>query len=393
MIITENALPVKALGEIIMDLHFSELHKNVCFKKSGGKVIWQPRIGCWIQDKLFEHGELPGIYKGMSQVDLYQELGCSARIYDYNACFQNVYDGGISYHQEKKGNTWISRFETPIGSVTHKEQETPNSWAKLVTKEWIVTEEDMTIFTYIEQHTNWVFLPERYEQIRNQWGDLGAPVMYMPRVSIQRLYIDLMGVEETVYALEDYPETVELYFEALRSSQMRLVDVICDSPIELINFGDNLHCGTLSPSLFEKYVLPEYQLRCDRLHQAGKFVYSHFDGDNKSFLPYYQQTGLDGIEAITPVPQGDVTLEEVKEAMGDMILLDGIPAIYFDDTYSEEVLIECVHKLLDLFAPNLVLGISDEISSTGDIERIRLVGKIVDEYNARFDETALSMNI
>ena len=46
---------------------------------------------------------------------------------------------------------------------------------------------------------------------------------------------------------------------------------------------------------------------------------------------------------------------------------------------------ECVHKIIDLFAPNLILGISDEISSTGDIERIRLVGKIVDEYNAKID--------
>lgn len=43
---------------------------------------------------------------------------------------------------------------------------------------------------------------------------------------------------------------------------------------------------------------------------------------------------------------------------------------------------ECVHKLIDLFAPRLILGISDEISSTGDIERIRLVGRIVEEYNA-----------
>lgn len=57
-------------------------------------------------------------------------------------------------------------------------------------------------------------------------------------------------------------------------------------------------------------------------------------------------------------------------------------AIYFDEIYPVEVLEECVHKILKLFAPNLILGISDEISSTGDIERIRLVGKIVDEYNA-----------
>ena len=47
-------------------------------------------------------------------------------------------------------------------------------------------------------------------------------------------------------------------------------------------------------------------------------------------------------------------------------------------------------RILDLFAPKLVLGISDEISSTGDIERIRLVGEIVDRYNASLPENEVS---
>ena len=82
------------------------------------------------------------------------------------------------------------------------------------------------------------------------------------------------------------------------------------------------------------------------------------------------------------MPQGDVSPEEIKEALGDeMFLLDGIPAIYFDDTYSPEVLIECTERLIEMFAPKLILGISDEISSTGDIERIRLVDDIVNTYN------------
>ena len=68
-----------------------------------------------------------------------------------------------------------------------------------------------------------------------------------------------------------------------------------------------------------------------------------------------------------------------------MYLIDGIPAVYFDEIYSEQSVIYCVNKIIDLFAPNLILGISDEISSTGDIERIRLVGKIVDEYNAKIE--------
>ena len=46
---------------------------------------------------------------------------------------------------------------------------------------------------------------------------------------------------------------------------------------------------------------------------------------------------------------------------------------------------EIAEKALHIAASICVfmLGISDEISSTGDIERIRLVGKIVDEYNAK----------
>ena len=93
---------------------------------------------------------------------------------------------------------------------------------------------------------------------------------------------------------------------------------------------------------------------------------------------------MDCIEAITPRPQGDVELEEIKEALGDeMFLIDGIPAVLFDDYYPESALVEFTHKIIEMFAPRLILGISDEISSTGNIERLRAVARIVDEYNAK----------
>jgi hypothetical protein len=207
----------------------------------------------------------------------------------------------------------------------------------------------------------------------------------MPRMNVQSLYIEKMGIEKGIFAIYDWPETVEAFFRALEESHDRLIDVINASPIDIINFGENIHAGTLSPNLFLKYHLPACQRRCEKLHGAGKFVCSHWDGDCAPLLPYAKETGLDGIEAITPKPQGDVTLDEIKEALGDeMFLLDGIPAIYFDETFPVKTLVECTRKIIDLFAPKLVLGISDEISSTGDIERIRIAGDIVDEYNAQF---------
>ncbi|MFW6007543.1 MAG: uroporphyrinogen decarboxylase family protein, partial [Halanaerobiales bacterium] len=163
------------------------------------------------------------------------------------------------------------------------------------------------------------------------------------------------------------------------------IEVVNDSPIDIINFGDNIHAGTLSPGLFKKYVLPAYQKRNHQLHKADKFTSAHWDGDTKELLPYARETGLDGIEAITPKPQGDVTLEEVKQALGDMFLLDGIAAVLFNETYEEKRLIEQSKKIIELFAPNLILGISDEISSQGVIDRIKTVGKIVDDYNEKVE--------
>lgn len=365
--------------------NFAQLHRDICYKKADGKIIWQPRMDCWIDDKMFDDGELPGIYKGMSKVEIYRSLGCSARAYEYNACIKAHYDDTIKTSSSVDGRSTTSTMETPVGTVTRITETTPSSWASLVKKEWVETEEDLQVWTYIENHTNWEFDQKVFNEVKAVWGDFGAPCIFIPRVSVQRLYIDLMGVENAVYAIYDFEETVVEYFAALRECHFRLIDVINECPIELINFGDNVHSGTLSPELFEKYVLEEYKLRCERLHKAGKFTYAHFDGDNKGLMEFYQQTGLDGIEAITPEPQGDVTLEDAKKHLGDMIMVDGIPAIYFNDTYPVETLIECTHKIIDLFAPNLILGISDEISSIGDIERIRVVGKIVDEYNAKID--------
>ena len=176
---------------------------------------------------------------------------------------------------------------------------------------------------------------------------------------------------------------MDKFFQILDESHARLIEVINRSPIDIINFGDNLHDGTLPPELFQKYVLPSFLKRNDLLHRAGKFTSSHWDGNTRNLLPFAKACGLDAIEAITPQPQGDVTLEEMKHALGDdVFLLDGLAAVLFDRRYPEDELAKQTHRLLELFAPNLVLGISDELSSTGDIERIKMVGRIVDDYNA-----------
>jgi len=368
-----------------MNRNFVRMHHDVCFGRSGGKIIWQPRISCWYFDKQFENEPLPAPFTGMDLPTIYHELDCSARLYAYNASYEPVEHPAVRKY-ERQLNDLDTEYvvETPVGKQTSVYRRSLNNRGRLTVKWDIACEAEMKVAIWRTQNTTWRWNQANYDAADKEWGNLGAPTMYVPRVNIQDLYINRMGVEAGVYALCDWPDTTAAYFRALDECHDRLMDVINASPIDIINFGDNIHCGTLPPDLFCKYVLPVYQKRCEKLHRAGKFIHAHWDGDVKALLPYARETGLDGIEAITPKPQGDVTLEEIKTALGDeMFLIDGIPAIYFDKTFSVAVLEDCTRRLIDLFAPKLVLGISDEISSTGDLERIRLVGKIVEEYNAR----------
>ena len=369
------------------NLNLTELNRQILRGESKGKIIWQPIIGCWYDDKIFVGEELPEPFREMSLSEIYRELGCSARCYEYNSCFVKINDPQVKEYSRKISELETEyTLETPIGKINSSVSANISNNGLYPKKWWIESEENMKVAAWIEEKCIWKWDEKKYHEILLEWGDLGLPTMFMPRVNIQYLYIDIMGVERAVYAIYDYPKTVGKFFKILSESHERLIEVINASPLEAINFGDNLHSGTLPPDLFKEYVLPEYIKRNELLHKANKFTSSHWDGNTKALLPFAKECGLDGIEAITPKPQGDVTLEEIKLALGDdVFLVDGIAAILFDRIFSIQELEKQAKKIIELFAPKLILGISDEISSTGDIERIKMIQSIVDEYNAKIN--------
>ena len=364
-------------------MDFLKLNREVIKGAAEGKVIWQPRILCWYDDRVFKYGKLTGKYDSMTPSELYRELGCSNRCYDYNGCVEAYDKVPVERIYERVSELEMKiTIRTPVGSVYEVIRSNTSNSGQFQSKWLAETAEDVNVLIWLENNTLWRWNQARWDEAAKIWGNLGLPSIYVPRVTIQKPFIETMGVENTIYTLSDYPEIMEEYFEAIENNVMRMIKVINESPLEWVNFGDNIHGGIISPELFERYVLPAYIKRNKELHKAGKFTFAHWDGDCKPILKYAKSCGLDGIEAITPKPQGDVTVEEIKEALGDEIfLIDGIPAVLFDDIYPEEMLINTTNKIMDLFAPKLILGISDEMSSTGNIERVKLVGKLVDEFN------------
>jgi len=351
------------------------------------KVVWQPRLEHWYNVNKTK-ATLPEKYRDKNILEIYDDVGASLRYYyglstdiSQPQTFLKVkYRKGVKVEEIKKNSEIYIIYKTPLGELEGKKRlgEWGCSWHYIQYP--VKRLSDLKILKYVLRNTLTEFDYEFYQQADKQLGKRGILQFYFDRSPLQNLLLFHMGIENTIYALHDYPKQMREFLKAAEEAQDQLYEVLERCPVKVLNFGENIDARIDPPPIFEEYLFPYYKKRVDQLHKAGKFCHIHMDGSLKPLLPYIKEMRFDGIEAATPLPQGDVTLEELKEAMGETILLDGIPAIMFLSDYPLEKLEEFTFKLLQLFSPNLILGISDELPPPGEIDRVRFVSTIVEKF-------------
>ena len=373
------------------------------FQRKGDKVVWQPRIYQWYyanrlrnrvpdgyKDKTllnsfydsigpFE-GKVPERYKDKTMIELYDDLGASPRYP------QEVLGISLFRYKHNKVRVESARdehglmttiYRTPVGDLREVKSHG-------YIKEYPVkTLDDMRIMKYVLDDMEFEFDMYAFKIADREFGERGVVQTFYPRSPFQRLIVDYMGFENTILTLHRYPSKVEEFMRAIEEWDDKMYEVLLTSPLEILNFGENIDVHFDSPPLFEKYLLPYYEKRIEQIHQRGKFCSIHVDGSFKPLIPLLNESSFDALEALTPLPQGDVTLEEMREAIGDKILMDGIPAVLFTPQYSYKELERFTIKVLEMFSPNLILGVSDELPPTADIEKVKFVSELVEEFNAK----------
>jgi len=355
---------------------------SAIFEGTADKVLWQPRLETWIGHHV-QYGTLPERFQGMSNLEIYDTLRCSIR-YAASAGIERLErrDDLVRIEEQHPDHT-VLRIRTPVGEictvcrdiwedgrrVNHRIEDFP-----------VKTVQGLRVATDLVDRQQFRANPEAFSEAANKVGHRAEPTVFLSSSGFTELIKAWCGLPGTYYLLHDHPAEVEAYLRACDRRDDRLLDAALELPCRIFNLGDHATNEFTPPPILKKYLMPRWQRIADRLHAEGRFVHTHWDGNSRHMLPFLRETRLDGVEALTPEPMGDMTLEQIKEAVGDtLVVLDLIPTIDFLPNRPLKEVLEFTRRVIDMFAPKLILGISDEISQVGEIEKVEVISELVDE--------------
>ena len=88
--------------------------------------------------------------------------------------------------------------------------------------------------------------------------------------------------------------------------------------------GAELSSQTLmGPGWFEKLCVPYDETLVDTIHKQGGTAFYHCHGRIGAIIDQIADLGIDALSPLEDVPQGDITLTQAKDRVGDRVCLVG----------------------------------------------------------------------
>lgn len=134
----------------------------------------------------------------------------------------------------------------------------------------------------------------------------------------------LMGMENILMNFLLDPPFVEAVMDKVLDANMSVVRNAIRAGAEVIVLGDDYAHNSgpmMSPSVFERFIVPRLIKMIDLIHDEGAFCIKHSDGNLYPILEMIVSAGPDGLNPIEPVAGMD--LKTVKKLVGDKVCLIG----------------------------------------------------------------------
>lgn len=230
-----------------------------------------------------------------------------------------------------QGKEIITCIKTPVGEVSERAGFDITCGSRWVKEHFIKSVNDYKVMQYLYEHTTVKAAWETYDLDNQRMGDKGIVIAEILPIPIQWLQVEIMGAMTWSEGVILHTLEFDELLESLTNVYMHQVEIAAASSAEVIWCPDNITGTMISPDLFNKYCKPIYDRACSILKEAGKLTFAHYDGFTKSLKECIANTNIDIIEAFTPLPMGDMTVLEAREAWPDKVLNVNVPGSLFTE--------------------------------------------------------------
>jgi hypothetical protein len=245
---------------------------------------------------------------------------------------------------------------------------------------------DYAPLTWLFEHARVEPNPAGYARFAQTVGERGVAVGFaaLPASPAQYVMRDLMPLDTFYLEMNDHPNEMHALFGALGSYYERLLDVVSECAADLLLFGANYDASVTYPPFFAQYIEPWLRRCATALHQRGKFLLTHTDGENDGLLHFYLDAGVDVADSICPAPMTRLSFAEVRqEFAGRITIMGGIPSVaLLADSMSDAEFSAFLDRFFEQLGngERLILGISDSTPPQASFERLLEIGRRIDAF-------------
>jgi len=158
---------------------------------------------------------------------------------------------------------------------------------------------------------------------REDLGEDGLPHVSIMRTPFQQMWIEWADIGDFCAHLVDSPEIVEECMSLMAGIISQALQIARTVDVPYIVFGDNITAPVIGERNFRRWCVPSYRLAAEMLDVP---VFVHMDGDLKPLWNAIGESGVRGIDSLSPPPDNDTSPADVVRMWPQMRMFANFPS-------------------------------------------------------------------
>jgi len=217
-------------------------------------------------------------------------------------------------------------LHTPAGQLVQEEIYQPTYQVGAIRKHFVKEPEDYRV---LMAHLRDAIILDNSDEIRataREVGDDGLVHVSVDRTPYQQLWIRWVSLLDLAEHLVDCPEVVHECVEAMARNLRKGFEFARRAPAPYVVVPDNITAPAIGERNYRRYCLPLYQELSGMLQERKVPVFVHMDGDLKPLWQAISESGILGIDSLSPPPDNDTSVAQARSLWPEMRLCVNFPS-------------------------------------------------------------------